>query len=320
MYNQHNNQNRPKQIKRNHISLQWSIIATLVWFNLRGRALSIKELTQLLYSNRATNQEIEEAMRRLKSLVAQHNGNYYIKRFDNLIVDNRRARWLKKKWQIANRGAKLIAWIPYIRLVGVANSLADKTAKEHSDIDFFIIIKYGRLFLTRFLITAVLQLFGLRRFGSKISDRICLSWYITDKTLNFKSIALKPYDILLAYWVAQMKPLYTVDDVHTDFLASNIWVEELVPNYQNINHGVTKTNAVARLLEILFNNQLGNWLEKLAQKIQMNKIARNATSPNPDVKIIANNQMLKFHEIDRRCVQRQQWEQEMRELKLDSKK
>lgn len=77
----------------------------------------------------------------------------------------------------ASRWAKIIGALPFVRKVSLTGSLAEGLGTEQSDIDLFVQVVPGRLYLTRLLVTLFAELFGVRRRADKIAGRICLNWF-----------------------------------------------------------------------------------------------------------------------------------------------
>jgi predicted nucleotidyltransferase len=91
-----------------------------------------------------------------------------------------------KKWRIAKRMIRLISFLPYVRMVAITGSLALNNTHKESDIDVLITAKHGHIWTVRILVTALMQILGKRRHGKKISDRICLNHYISDKSRDLR--------------------------------------------------------------------------------------------------------------------------------------
>jgi hypothetical protein len=297
--------------KNQLLTNQESIQATLVWFGLRGRSLSAKEIFHLLYKGELSQQEIEKELLVMKK-VKKHSDNTY-----SLCLDPTKElsqAGYREKWAVANRGAKFLRLIPFIKMVAVVNSLADKTAHKDSDIDFFIITQANRLFIVRFLTTILFSILNLRRSGKKIKDHICLSFFISDKSLNLESIAIEGEDVYLAYWIAQAIPLINYNNTFDRFITSNHWVKNIIPSFKGYEIKVTRKLLFTKLIELLSNNFIGNLLENLLATFQLKKIYSNPPSKDPAVKLITNRDMLKFHMIDRRFQYRKRWQEELASL------
>lgn len=121
--------------------------------------------------------------------------------------DGSTAAFLKK----AQRVLPLLRFVPGVRGVAVANSVALGTADRHSDIDLLIITAPGRLWTARVGCTVLLHLFGVRRHHHKVAGRFCLSFFITETALDFSRIALSPHDPYLAFWIASLVPVFGRD-------------------------------------------------------------------------------------------------------------
>ena len=79
----------------------------------------------------------------------------------------------------AKHYARIIGKLPFVERVSVTGSLAEGRQHKGSDIDFFIQVRPGRLYFTRFFVTTVIQLLGVRRHGQAVAGRICLNWFAT---------------------------------------------------------------------------------------------------------------------------------------------
>lgn len=224
----------------------------------------------------------------------------------------------QRKVARARRAARLISWLPFWRLVAVVNTAAADNSAPESDIDWLIVAKKGRLWTTRFLITAWLFLFGRWRHGRQVSDRICLSFFLADDALNLECLRLPQGDIYLTYWMTQLVPLLAHKDTLNHFLESNSWVKNELANWDtryllHDRRGL-ETGAVTQLirgqLEKILSGKLGETMEKFLRRLQFSKIAkREASRPSRETPnaVVISDQMLKFHEIDRRAEFHRRW-------------
>lgn len=79
----------------------------------------------------------------------------------------------------AQRYAELLGRVPFVEKVSLTGSLAEGRGTPSSDIDFFVQVSRGRLYVTRLLATVLIHLLGVRRHGDQIAGRICLNWFAT---------------------------------------------------------------------------------------------------------------------------------------------
>jgi len=307
-------------------TLAWSIVGTLAWFNARGRALSLSDLQKLLLKRQASEDELRSAIKKLGKKVIKKHGLYSLKSTTIRYPTEELKRWYRYQLWRAKLAVGLMRYIPYVRMVALARSVADETATPDSDIDVFIIAKHGRLYLTRILVTGVLQLAGLRRHTTRpnkkpakrlIANRICLSFYATTHHRDFRSISLKPYDLYMPYWIRGLLPLLDEGTTFEDFQKANAWVTDVLPAAPLRTGQSRRLSKVAKVAEWLLDKTFGVDFERSAAKFQRKRIDANPDNPDPDVNIIVDEDMLKFHEKDRRRAYREEWETLMRDHSYD---
>lgn len=310
----------PKETKRARKSpakspaLDWCVVGTLAWFGILGRPLRLPELRRLLLKRKATSDELRTELKKLGDAVVERDGYYSLPGLDVHYPTPEDQRWLRYKWWRAHLAADVMRRIPFIRMVAVGNTLADRTSSKDSDIDVFIVTRHNRLFLTRTLVTAAMQLTGLRRHGKKIANRICLSFYATDKHLDLSDVAFAPYDIYLAYWTMELAPIVNQGQMHNRFLKANQWVLSYLPEFGSRTSDAPAPTWSARVGERLFNGSFGQRLENRLQRRQLSRINTDPRPNEPDVRIVASESMLKFHEKERRKSYRTDWEAAMKRL------
>lgn len=110
--------------------------------------------------------------------------------------------WQQRNEQTLQRGLNIIKRIPFTRAVSLTGSLAEKRANEGSDIDLFIQIAPGHLWLGRFLVTLVIHLAGIRRTDTDIAGKICLNWLAT-----FNAPAEQKGRVFELLWQEEKSPL-----------------------------------------------------------------------------------------------------------------
>lgn len=300
------------------VPIEWRVAGTLAWFSALGRAVSLSELERLLLKEPAGRPELEKALSRLGGKVHERKGRYWVKGATVHHHTAKSDRAYRYKWWRTGVAVGLLRQLPFIRMAAVGNTLADHTAGEDSDIDLFIVTDPKRLFTARLLVTAVLQVFGLRRHGKKVANRMCLSFWTTTEHLDLSDIAFEPYDIYLAYWVAGLRPVLD-GGTYREFLKANRWVNSYVPGYADTEFEPPAPGRAAAWQERLLSGRIGDRLEERLAKFQLKRIDTEPRSDEPDVRIIADRTMLKFHEKERRKVYRTEWELLVRSLGFDPK-
>lgn len=306
-------------IKRNNSALKTAIIKAIVFFDLFGRPLAAEELRRYC-GVKCGLDELRKTVSNGAAGAGTLNGFYFLKGREEIVnqrsVQNELAR---KKYNLALRAAKILRFAGGIKMIAVCNNFS---YRDDSDVDLFIILERGRMWLARFLITAVLHIFKLRRHGDYIAGRICLSFYISEEKMNIAEIALQPSDPYLYYWLAILRPIYGYD-CYDKFFNANGWLKEFLPNaapHKKEECELIKNSRMSLLTkkinEAWFNGRCGDFLEKIIRKIQLKKMSNNINSAaaENDTRVVISDTMLKFHEKDRRAEYREKWGERLKEL------
>lgn len=217
------------------------------------------------------------------------------------ISDDRRAtdeKYLQylKKMKIARRGIRVLAHVPFVRAVFICN-IFPVTVRSSSDMDVFVVVKHGRLWITRLLCTLALSIFGLRRRHGMHEDHVCLSFYVTDAHLDLTDIK-KGDDVYLAYWVKTLLPVYDPENLLEVIHAKNQWANAFV---------VLDPPVALPQRQQVHARKIGTWLcddwsERVAKLMQTKMMLKNKQSKLKEqtTDVIISDSMLKFHEHDRR--------------------
>ncbi len=306
-----------------------SIIKTLIFYELFKTPLTKRELLKLIWQppHGALIAHIENSLDELlkEDIIKEKNGLIYLPSGDeNVHIRTHGYVTNLHKLRIAKRACQKIRYVPFVEAVFVCNNMTVGSAKVGSDIDVFIIVKSGHIWLTRALTTTILHIFRLRRHNKKITDRICLSFFTADDALNFENISIHPEDIYLAYWLALLYPIYDPNAYHSKILSQNYWIKDLIPNAlqptEPVDYLRVTDNRLARGIKYFFTKAwggaYGNLLEKEAKKIQLAKMKMNTKSIQDESnnKVIINDKMLKFHENDRREYYHNQWQEQVAKI------
>lgn len=295
----------------NYSDLEKSILKTLAYFDIFDYPLTLLEIYKWLYCPPpgSTLLSVSQALdgENLKSEAESKNGFYFLRGRQNIIGTRlSRYRLAEKKFKIALKTGRWLKWLAFMRMIAVCNNAGYNNAAPSSDIDFFIIVKKGRLYFTRLWVTLLVAGLGRRRHAKKIADRVCLSFYITDSHLDLSDIALKPADIYLVYWLATLAPIYD-SGAYAQFLLANGWLKDYLPNFYGTALSWRRKIDDKFCLKLtkgfgerFFSGFLGKGLEALAKYFQLSKMKKNPSFAGDGLKVIISDSMLKFHENDRR--------------------
>jgi len=297
-----------------------AIIETLSWFDVFDTPLTKEEVHTWLWKCDASSVDVANTLERLheQGSIGYAHGLYTLKGREEIIGKRQLSiPIIDTKMDIAKKAAKRLRWIPFFRAMFVCNTVASSSASHCSDIDVFIVIRKGRIWLTRFFITVTLTVFGMRRNKKHVANKICLSFYVTDEHLNVSDVAIDAKDIYLAYWIDQLIPVYDPENLRADIMKANSWAHIFLPNafkpfvlhprWRVADSSIGR--KVKRMFEILWAGGYGTLIEKQAKAAQERKMAMNFSSikNEPDSRVVIDDTMLKFHENDRRAKFREEW-------------
>ncbi|MDP2918503.1 MAG: hypothetical protein Q8N68_03315 [bacterium] len=296
-------------------ALQKNILYTLTFFDLMNKPLTLFECWQNLFSifpmaRKPSLSEVEAILEK-HPRVESKNGFYFKKGREGLGRERQiRHNFSRERWKRGRLAAAFLSFLPFVRVVSLCNTVAFNLADAKSDIDFFIITKKNKIWTSRFFVTGLVSLLGLRRHHKKIANRVCLSFYLTDDNLNLERIALKNKDgqiedPYLAFWCSRVSQIYDAG-AGQDFFRANSWVKKFLAQtvfFQPVPRCRATDNFLKRFLKKVFEAFLGfQFLEKYLRRLQREKMSRNTQSAakEENMKVVISEQMLKFYEKDLR--------------------
>ncbi len=298
------------------MTVKQAILSTLAYFDLFEVPLTREELSEYLLFEKAEERALD----------------LYLK--DSSVVHKREGflsfRWNPEFWQeweekqARTRSAfkKVARWrwllqlCPFVKLVAVCNSSTIGDTRENSDIDLFVVAKPGRLFTARLGLTLLTSMFGLRRHGSKVRGRFCLSFYVTEEAMDLSAIALPSYDIYLAFWAHSLEPVAGEYATYEAFVAHN---ERWLSSYFHLTPKRKRHFRARRgfikfmhgFLELILNFDA---VERWCRSKQWSRaLAKFQTLEDKSGTLISDS-MLKFHDHDARLEIREEWRKKVEKL------
>ena len=172
---------------------------------------------------------------------------------------------------------KWLAILPFLNAIAITGSVAMNKATKASDLDLLIIVKPGRIWTTRILAMIVTQFFGKRRYGKKVTDRICLNYFIVD------GAEAPIQNIASANMLASARPILSKENFAA-FISRNRWMEKFL--YQCHDRDfitpikIDYPSKTSTVLEKVFNGRLGDWMECLLkwQTARIEETRRHTTT------------------------------------------
>jgi hypothetical protein len=161
-----------------------------------------------------------------KGVIEEHSGFYFLPGRGFLV----RQRIQKEKISVSKlkrvkRLARLIRHVPYVRFIGATGSLSLKHGDRESDWDLFVVLRAGKIWTGRVLLTGFLFLLGKWRHGRHIRNRACLNYYVADTHLEIGT-----QDLFSAHEYRFMIPLFHYA-LFQRFELRNRWIARFKPNF-----------------------------------------------------------------------------------------
>ncbi len=232
------------------------------------KAQVIKAVDSMVKNNQIQNKQEYFFLPGKKSLVAQ--------RINHLKSSKPQLTRVK---QLAHK----LSRIPFIKAIYLTGSLAMFNSESDSDIDFMIITKEGRLWTTRFILTAYTTFLGLRRTpgSQKFAGKLCLNLYLTPDSYLLPTHKQSLYT---AYELIQAVPVYDPEGTRTALLADNPWISSHLPNFVlPAKSAATQEYRKTGILEyLMFNLQYLYMRKKLTREyITINSAFFHPHDPSP---------------------------------------
>jgi len=215
--------------------LRQSIFRTLAYADIFTYPLTASEVWRFLIGRKkisfpAVRSQLEQMAARKQ--LGRRGGFYFLPGREGIIkIRKRRAGWSQEKLKIARRVSSWLKLIPWIKMVAVTGALAMKNATRNDDIDFLVVTRRQRLWLTRLLTVLLVEIVADRRrpANKNYQDKICLNMFLDEDHL-----ALPPSerDLFSAHEVSQMKILWDKEEVYQKLIQKNQWLKDFLPNWK----------------------------------------------------------------------------------------
>lgn len=195
----------------------------------------------------------------------------------------RNYRYGLKREQLIKRYLYFTRHLPFVRGISLAGSQALGLQRPTSDIDLLIITDTKFMWLARSFLTVYFHLTGTRRHGKKIANRFCLNHYIAaPREVDVERNLYKAMEY------SKLRPLIFPGQTRLFQQANEKWIRMFFPNMQFYNFPKPKRSLWQRLIEPIFDNSFGLWLEKKIGEVQLRRIKQ-------DKYIFVKDDELSFH-------------------------
>lgn len=277
-------------------NLDVAILKTLCYSDLFDYPLMEEEIIHFLIEQPAGPKEVSRALAQLvaEKKVEDQAGLFFLPGRKEIVgIRLRREEISAKKFARALSLAKLLRFLPWVRAVFLTGALATGNADPQDDLDFLIVTKENRVWITRLLATLLFDLLGVRRRGKeKFADKVCLNMFLSESAIV---VPKNEQNLFSAHEVALARPLWTKDLLHKRFLGENSWVRKYLTNVEVPEARVKAPAERKNLLYIfyfLLSNSFWTFTDLFAQKLQLIYMRGRRTRE------IVERQRILFHPVD----------------------
>ena len=251
-------------------ALERAILLTVAYADVFDYPLTAAELHRYLIGAAASPAAIQatlESGRLIPHSLSYRDGYIMLPgREATAVTRRRRAAVAARLWPPALRYGKVIAGLPFVRMVAITGALAMDNVETSADIDFLIVTEPGRLWLCRALVI------GLVRLAARRGDTLCPNYFLSEQAL-----VLSEHTLYTAHELVQMVPLAGLP-VYQRLRGSNAWADGFLPNADGPPRQLAAHSAsgwpVRRVLEAALRSPPGGWVERWEMDRKVLKFSR----------------------------------------------
>jgi len=247
------------------MSLEIAILETLAYSDIFDFPLTIDELHRFLVQP-ASLQDLDQCAAGMKD-VDRRDGYFYLRGREEIVeIRKHRQDASRKVFKRAIIYGRILAVLPFIRMVALTGSLTMLNLSKDSDIDFMLVAAHGYVWTARafaILLGRVTRLFG---------DTLCPNLIVSERALEWPL-----HDLYSAREFCQMVPI-AGKDVYLHLLSTNSWMKAFLPNANPIWDREVSHKKESRfdIFESMFRTKIGLQFESWEMKRKIARFSRQA--------------------------------------------
>ena len=251
--------------------VEQAILRTVAYADVFEYPLKMDEIHRYLIGYPAEIGEVRDALESgcLAPDYMKRKGDFYLLRGREQVAATRirRTGFARKLWPKAEHYGRMIARLPFVRMVAITGSLVMDNIENRTDIDYLVVAEPGRVWVCRAGIITLVRWAALKKV-------ILCPNYI----LSANSLALTQQNLYTAHELAQMIPLSGMD-IYERLRESNPWTEGYLPNAIGPPGSIITKGEQPRSWPVIAGERLlglkpGDWLENWEMHRKIVKLQR----------------------------------------------
>jgi len=283
----------------------------IAFFDLFNFPLTLMEIKK----NYSFKDGLDDVLKKIEKLIAinkieMKNGFYFLLgREEILQIGRKRYNYSLRKIRIAQKFARVFGLFPSVLTIYLVNSIGSYNLRDNSDIDFFIITKKNRIWLSRLFCAGLAKILHKRPNKKTKRDKICLSFYLSEDNLDLSRLKLKDSDPYFDYWERNLLLLLNKKrGVHSRLIKIN----KLDKFYYKIKDEESKPRTSPRSLFAKLLDKLESLSKIFQLRIMPEKLLLAANLPQEDRGVIIKDDIIKLYLRDKRLDIKKKYEQKIR--------
>ncbi|MGE5245806.1 MAG: hypothetical protein ACM3SQ_16405 [Betaproteobacteria bacterium] len=199
-----------------------AIARTVIYAGLFDYPLTLEQVRESLIEMRLTDGDILDTWSTsvaLPDALEYRDGYFFQAGRGDLVAERRRREARSLAFLEAHRRLlRVVAALPYVRLVALSGSIAHLNLDERGDLDLFVITRGARVWSVTVAVVLLAKLLGRRR-------TVCLNFAIADTRLE-----VRDHDLFTANQILHLKPLAGAP-MFAAFVAANPFVQRFYPSF-----------------------------------------------------------------------------------------
>ncbi len=266
-------------------NLDSAILKTLIYGDIFHFPMTVQEIHHFLIYNEIVDfDDIQQQLNTSKWLQSQTttDGIYYAlsMRSELFKLRHEREKMMETLSPQMRFYGRVLSYFPFVELVGITGALSMRNPSTATDdLDYLIITRPGRVWLSRAMIIVLVRIIRLRGI------EICPNYFLaSDQLVQARQ------DLYIAHEIAQLLPLSNLT-LYRKLRDLNRWTETVLPNADQPFYDLldAKQNIVGlvfkRGLELILSLPIGDWLEQWEYRRKAQRFQQQAQEPTASAEI-----------------------------------